>query len=299
MASQCCSRSRSGPCAADHTTNVLQLLSSLVLCAAVAGHIRQEAPAAGHAPHSTRPAQETQGWAPENARGTWDAVVYACTYTCSHTEILHCKTKLSQSRAEHEAVRGLLRAQSTAQAKDIIFDNDSRRRMQIGINKLADAVGVTLGPRGARPPLEASPIVISHALLSSHPLALLHVIAPRQPSTCKGGALQRCRSVLAARGPDACVQIPPVRLAVIGCGMVIEHAAGSGACSWVRSTRIECRAAQCSACGWVSSMRLGVQHATGFSARVCALHAPPDLAPQAATWCWSSRTGRRRSSTTA
>lgn len=42
-------------------------------------------------------------------------------------------------------------AQSAAQAKDIIFDNDSRRRMQIGINKLADAVGVTLGPRGARP----------------------------------------------------------------------------------------------------------------------------------------------------
>ena len=35
-----------------------------------------------------------------------------------------------------------------AVAKDIVFDNESRRRMQIGINKLADAVGVTLGPRG-------------------------------------------------------------------------------------------------------------------------------------------------------
>ena len=33
-------------------------------------------------------------------------------------------------------------------SKDIVFDNESRRRMQIGINKLADAVGVTLGPRG-------------------------------------------------------------------------------------------------------------------------------------------------------
>lgn len=36
-----------------------------------------------------------------------------------------------------------------AEAKDILFDNDSRRRMQDGINKLADAVGSTLGPRGA------------------------------------------------------------------------------------------------------------------------------------------------------
>ena len=35
-----------------------------------------------------------------------------------------------------------------AEAKDILFDNDSRRRMQDGINKLADAVGSTLGPRG-------------------------------------------------------------------------------------------------------------------------------------------------------
>jgi len=36
-------------------------------------------------------------------------------------------------------------------AKDIIFDNVSRKKMQDGINKLADAVGVTLGPRGQPP----------------------------------------------------------------------------------------------------------------------------------------------------
>lgn len=35
-----------------------------------------------------------------------------------------------------------------ADAKEIVFDNLSRKRMQDGINKLADAVGVTLGPRG-------------------------------------------------------------------------------------------------------------------------------------------------------
>lgn len=38
-----------------------------------------------------------------------------------------------------------------AEAKDILFDNDSRRRMQNGINKIADAVAVTLGPRGRFP----------------------------------------------------------------------------------------------------------------------------------------------------
>jgi len=35
-----------------------------------------------------------------------------------------------------------------ADAKDIYFDNESRRKMQRGINKIADAVAVTLGPRG-------------------------------------------------------------------------------------------------------------------------------------------------------
>ena len=35
-----------------------------------------------------------------------------------------------------------------AEAKDIAFDSDSRKKMAAGINKLADAVGVTLGPRG-------------------------------------------------------------------------------------------------------------------------------------------------------
>ena len=36
-------------------------------------------------------------------------------------------------------------------AKTIVFDNESRRKLQIGINKVADAVGVTLGPRGELP----------------------------------------------------------------------------------------------------------------------------------------------------
>jgi len=41
-----------------------------------------------------------------------------------------------------------------ANARDIVFDSDSRRRLQIGINKVADAVAVTLGPRGRNVVLE-------------------------------------------------------------------------------------------------------------------------------------------------
>jgi chaperonin GroL len=41
-----------------------------------------------------------------------------------------------------------------AEAKDITFDTDSRRKLQQGINKVADAVSVTLGPRGRNVVLE-------------------------------------------------------------------------------------------------------------------------------------------------
>lgn len=39
-------------------------------------------------------------------------------------------------------------------AKEIVFDSESRRRLQLGINKVADAVAVTLGPRGRNVVLE-------------------------------------------------------------------------------------------------------------------------------------------------
>ncbi len=42
----------------------------------------------------------------------------------------------------HQVVRA-------SEHKEIVFDSESRRRLQIGINKVADAVAVTLGPRGA------------------------------------------------------------------------------------------------------------------------------------------------------
>lgn len=48
-----------------------------------------------------------------------------------------------------------------AVSKDIVFDNESRRRMQVGINKLADAVGVTLGPRGVTQKLLLHTVALS------------------------------------------------------------------------------------------------------------------------------------------
>jgi hypothetical protein len=44
-------------------------------------------------------------------------------------------------------------------AKEILFDQESRSALQAGIDKLADAVGVTLGPRGNIMPGLFFPIV--------------------------------------------------------------------------------------------------------------------------------------------
>nr|ABR18037.1 unknown [Picea sitchensis] len=52
-----------------------------------------------------------------------------------------------QFRAKYRA-RSNSRVLVRASAKDILFDQDSRASVQRGIDKLADAVGVTLGPRG-------------------------------------------------------------------------------------------------------------------------------------------------------
>ena len=39
-------------------------------------------------------------------------------------------------------------------AKEVIFGDEARRRMKVGIDKLADAVRITLGPRGRNVILE-------------------------------------------------------------------------------------------------------------------------------------------------
>jgi TCP-1/cpn60 chaperonin family len=51
-------------------------------------------------------------------------------------------------RNARRAGRRAAQPTTRAAAKDIIFSDDSRRAVQRGINQVADAVGVTLGPRG-------------------------------------------------------------------------------------------------------------------------------------------------------
>lgn len=60
-----------------------------------------------------------------------------------------------QFRVNHRA-RSTSRVLVRASAKDILFDQASRAAVQRGIDKLADAVGVTLGPRGRNVVLDES-----------------------------------------------------------------------------------------------------------------------------------------------
>lgn len=57
------------------------------------------------------------------------------------------RTRIRRVR-EHSTTPVVLQV-CRAEAKQILFDQESRYGLQAGINKVADAVGVTLGPRGA------------------------------------------------------------------------------------------------------------------------------------------------------
>ncbi|KAG1669626.1 hypothetical protein FOA52_010786 [Chlamydomonas sp. UWO 241] len=59
-------------------------------------------------------------------------------------------------RAAPRVARNLV-VVANSDAKEIVLDGESRRRLQIGINKVADAVGVTLGPRGRNVVIEQGP----------------------------------------------------------------------------------------------------------------------------------------------
>jgi chaperonin GroEL (HSP60 family) len=48
-----------------------------------------------------------------------------------------------------------------AASKDIFFGQDSRAAMQAGIDKLADSVGVTLGPRGMEHEIGTAEVALS------------------------------------------------------------------------------------------------------------------------------------------
>ncbi|KAI5073392.1 hypothetical protein GOP47_0011405 [Adiantum capillus-veneris] len=74
------------------------------------------------------------------------------------------------SRKQHGHPRLLVRAV----AKEIVFDQSSRSALQAGIDKLADAVGVTLGPRGRNVVLDefGSPKVINDGVTIARAIEL-------------------------------------------------------------------------------------------------------------------------------
>ncbi|KAM5555705.1 hypothetical protein ABKV19_023567 [Rosa sericea] len=65
------------------------------------------------------------------------------------------------NKLNYKQSRGRFAVKATA--KDIAFDQELRRAMQAGIDKLADAVGLTLGPRGRNVVLDeyGSPKVVN------------------------------------------------------------------------------------------------------------------------------------------
>ena len=65
------------------------------------------------------------------------------------------------------SARSISRLTVRAEAKEILFDEDCRSALQAGIDKLADAVGVTLGPRGVRTYPFIPSIVVNSLLLQS------------------------------------------------------------------------------------------------------------------------------------
>ncbi|KAM5584210.1 ruBisCO large subunit-binding protein subunit alpha [Rosa sericea] len=92
---------------------------------------------------------------------------------CSPRQSLSRRVNQQQNnRLNYKQSRG--RFAVRAAAKDIAFDQDSRRAMQAGIDKLADAVGLTLGPRGRNVVLDeyGSPKVVNDGVTIARAIEL-------------------------------------------------------------------------------------------------------------------------------
>lgn len=77
-------------------------------------------------------------------------MVYCFSYSTQTTRGLTAVKAAPAARGAARRCRVVVRAE----AKKLTMDMDSRRKIQAGIDKLADAVGVTLGPRGRNVVLE-------------------------------------------------------------------------------------------------------------------------------------------------
>lgn len=77
--------------------------------------------------------------------------ISCCNCTAAHIYACKVQRELKRQLDDDSRVRGtfgLVQVVRAGDAKQIVFDQESRYRLQAGINKVADAVGVTLGPRG-------------------------------------------------------------------------------------------------------------------------------------------------------
>ncbi|PQQ20690.1 ruBisCO large subunit-binding protein subunit alpha [Prunus yedoensis var. nudiflora] len=92
---------------------------------------------------------------------------------CSPSQSLRRRVNQQQNnRVNYKQSRG--RFVVKAAAKDIAFDQNSRRALQAGIDKLADAVGLTLGPRGRNVVLDeyGSPKVVNDGVTIARAIEL-------------------------------------------------------------------------------------------------------------------------------
>lgn len=55
---------------------------------------------------------------------------------------------MRKNQGQRPSTASFRRMKVRASAKEVAFDQSSRSALQAGADKLADAVGVTLGPRG-------------------------------------------------------------------------------------------------------------------------------------------------------
>eukprot|EP00897_Mesotaenium_endlicherianum_P005358 jgi/Mesen1/4850/ME000244S04025 len=94
---------------------------------------------------------------------------------------------LAKSAVRQQSRQGRRNVSVMAKSKDILFDQESRAAMQAGIDKLADAVGVTLGPRGRNVVLDefGAPKVINDGVTIARAIEL------QDPMENAGAALIR------------------------------------------------------------------------------------------------------------
>jgi hypothetical protein len=112
-----------------------------------------------------------------------------------------------------------------ADAKRITFDNDARSRMLKGIDKLANAVGVTMGPRGRNVVLEngmGMPLVINDGVTIARAIDL------RDPIENAGAQLiKEVRTPAAAQLPFRCHPRAPTSTGSHACRNGVLHPAST------------------------------------------------------------------------